>query len=636
MLAFVAAFHAIVKIQIGHGPERLVVERRQTKSFPQILLEIVDLLEFVRVSRLAFAARRREELLESTVGERTDFLAHHNTGALGDLRYTVGTGFQNHRDTVAVDAGLAGAGRFRVETGGARSAYVIFKGQMLWALTAKEHMDHYNCRMLSVLAIDEGTTSARAALYNERGERVRMHAVPVESRYPNPGWVEQDGNEILRAQMSAVRAVLDNAGEIAACGITNQRETTIVWDRRTGQPIAPAIVWQCRRTAEMCAELARSSDAAWIERKTGLVIDAYFSASKIRWILENVPDARARAANGEILFGTIDTWLIWNLTRRHVTDVTNASRTMLMDLETGEWDGELLRVFDIPRAMLPEIVPSCGRVGIIEAGLRGAAGIPISGVAGDQQAALAGQACFRAGLSKNTYGTGCFALTHAGGRRPHSTHRLLGTRAASLNHTPQFAVEGSVFVAGAVIQWLRDDLGLIRAAGESESLAMSVPDSGGVYVVPAFVGLGAPHWDSRARGTISGLTRATGKAHIVRAALESIALQSKELIDAMEADSGETIRELRVDGGAAVNNFLMQFQADILGKPVVRPVDVETTALGAAYLAGIAEKVWSGAGEVESFWRVDRYFEPQMQADRRMEWIDGWRRAVARARSDLQ
>jgi glycerol kinase len=490
-------------------------------------------------------------------------------------------------------------------------------------------------RKPAVLAIDEGTTSARAALYSERGERVRTHAAPVESRYPKPGWVEQDGNEIWRAQMSVVRAVLEDAGDIAACGITNQRETTIVWDRRTGHPIAPAIVWQCRRTAEMCAELARSSDAGWIERKTGLVIDAYFSASKIRWILENVPDARARAGNGEILFGTIDTWLIWNLTRRHVTDVTNASRTMLMDLETGKWDPDLLRIFDIPRAMLPEIAPSCGRVGIIEAGLPGA-GIPVSGVAGDQQAALAGQACFRAGLSKNTYGTGCFALTHAGGRPPHSTHRLLGTRAAGVDSPAQFAVEGSVFVAGAVIQWLRDELGVIRTSGESEFLAMSVPDSGGVYVVPAFVGLGAPHWDSAARGTISGLTRATGKAHIVRAALASIALQSKELIDAMEADSGETIRELRVDGGAAVNNFLMQFQADILDKPVVRPVDVETTALGAAYLAGIAEKVWSGTGEVESFWRIERCFEPKMSPDQRLGWIDGWRKAVARARSDFQ
>jgi glycerol kinase len=489
-----------------------------------------------------------------------------------------------------------------------------------------------------VLSIDEGTTSARAALYNQRGERIAMHATPVESRYPNPGWVEQDGNEIWRAQMSAVQAVLEaggvNPADIAACGITNQRETTIVWDRRTGQPIAPAIVWQCRRTAEACAELARSSDAGWIERKTGLVIDAYFSASKIRWILENVPDARARAGNGEILFGTIDTWLIWKLTggNTHATDVTNASRTMLMDLASGEWDDELLRVFDVPRAMLPRIVPSAGRVGLIAAGLPGA-GIPISGIAGDQQAALAGQACFRAGLSKNTYGTGCFALTHAGEREPHSAHRLLGTRAAALNSRPQFAVEGSVFVAGAVIQWLRDEIGLINTSGESEHLAASVPDSGGVYVVPAFVGLGAPHWDAGARGVISGLTRASTKAHIVRAALESIALQSKELIDAMEGDSGEPIRELRVDGGAAVNNFLMQFQADILGKRVVRPADVETTALGAAYLAGIAEGVWSGTGEVESFWRIERSFEPQMPEDQRMEYAVGWRRAVMRAGS---
>jgi glycerol kinase len=499
----------------------------------------------------------------------------------------------------------------------------------------------------AVLSIDEGTTSARAALYNRRGERIAMHAVPVESRYPKPGWVEQDAGEILRAQMAAVHAVIEaggvNTAEIAACGITNQRETTIVWDRRSGEPITPAIVWQCRRTAEMCGELARSGDAGWIEQKTGLVIDAYFSASKIRWILENVPDARRRADNGDILFGTVDTWLIWNLTGAHVTDVTNASRTMLMDLATGEWDNDLLRIFGVPRAMLPEIAPSAGYVGTIRAGLPGA-GIRVSGVAGDQQAALAGQACFRAGLSKNTYGTGCFALTHAGSREPHSKHRLLGTRAvaldkAALDKKPQFAVEGSVFVAGAAIQWLRDQLGFIRTAQESEEVAASVPDSGGVYVVPAFVGLGAPHWDSKALGVISGLTRASTKAYIVRAALESIAFQSKELIDAMEADSGEPVRELRVDGGATVNNLLMQFQADILGKQVVRPADVETTALGAAYLAGIAEGVWSGTEEVESFWRIERRFEPRMPAGRRAELIDGWRKAVARARSqkaDLQ
>jgi glycerol kinase len=492
-----------------------------------------------------------------------------------------------------------------------------------------------------VIAIDEGTTSARAALYNQRGERIAMRAVPFESRYPHPGWVEQDGREIWRAQMSAVSAVLQtpevNVAGIAACGITNQRETTLVWDRKSGEPIAPAIVWQCRRTADMCAELARSSDASWIEQRTGLVIDAYFSATKLRWILENVPDARAKARNGDILFGTVDTWLIWNLTQgsAHVTDFTNASRTMLMNLATGQWDPDLLRVFDVPLAMLPEIVPSCGRVGTIKAGLPGA-GIPIGGVAGDQQAALAGQACFRAGISKNTYGTGCFALTHAGDRQPHSTHRLLGTRAAGLDRAPRFAVEGSVFVAGAAIQWLRDELGFIRTSQESETLASTVPDTGGVYVVPAFVGLGAPHWDSTARGLICGLSHGSTKAHIVRAALESIALQSKDLIDAMEADSGEPLRELRVDGGAAVNNFLMQFQADILGIRVVRPADVETTALGAAFLAGIAEKVWSGSDEVESFWRVDRCFEPNMPEDKRLETLAGWQKAVSRARSDLQ
>lgn len=486
-----------------------------------------------------------------------------------------------------------------------------------------------------VLSIDEGTTSARAAVYNDRGERIALHSVPFASYYPRPGWVEQDAMEIWRAQSSALRSVIGDRA-IAACGITNQRETVVMWDRRTGEPIAPAIVWQCRRTADHCAELARSRYASIIENKTGLVIDAYFSASKIRWLLHNVPEARAKANSGDVLFGNIDTWLIWNLThgRAHVTDPTNASRTMLMNLETGSWDDELLGIFEIPRAVLPQIVPSSGRAGVIASDE--GAGIPISGIAGDQQAALAGQACFRAGLSKNTYGTGCFALTHAGSHRPHSKNRLLATRAGSIAPAAQYAVEGSVFIAGAVIQWLRDQMGLIRDARESEALAESVPDAGGVHVVPAFVGLGAPHWDSAARGVISGLTRATGKAHIVRAALESIAFQSKDLIDAMEADSGQPIRELRVDGGAAVNNLLMQFQADILGKTVVRPVDVETTALGAAYLAGIAEGVWSGTEEVESFWRIERRFEPTMPDRRRAELVSAWKEAVLRARSDLQ
>ncbi len=463
-----------------------------------------------------------------------------------------------------------------------------------------------------------------------------MCSVPFESRFPQPGWVEQDALEIWQAQLEAARTVIAGAEidpkAIGACGITNQRETTVVWDRVTGKPVAPAIVWQCRRTAAECQSLAASAYGPEIERKTGLVIDAYFSASKIRWILENVPGARDRAANGELLFGNIDTWLIWNLTGGvHVTDTSNASRTMLMDLASGDWDDQLLNIFDIPRVMLPKIVGSSVRAGMIDAQHFGAE-IPISGIAGDQQAALAGQACFRAGLSKNTYGTGCFALTHTGTRQPHSTHRLLGTRAAQVGEAPQFAVEGSVFVAGAVVQWLRDGLGLIQSAGESEAVAASVPDSAGVYVVPAFVGLGAPYWDSSARGLISGLTRGAGRAHIVRAALESIAFQSKELIDAMEADSRTRIQELRVDGGAAVNNFLMQFQADILDRPVVRPADVETTALGAAYLAGLAEGVFSSVEEVESFWKIDRRFEPSMPASERERLMSGWQEAIAKAR----
>lgn len=488
-----------------------------------------------------------------------------------------------------------------------------------------------------VLSLDEGTTSARAALYNESGERIAMHSVAFDSFFPHAGWVEQDALAIWKAQLEAARLTISQANiapqNIAACGITNQRETTVVWDRHTGQPVAPAIVWQCRRTAAFCAELAASRHSRLIEEKTGLVIDAYFSGSKIRWILENVAGSRSKAANGDLLFGNIDTWLIWNLTagKVHVTDPTNASRTMLMDLETGEWDDELLAIFDIPRAMLPAIVPSSGRVGTINPELLGAA-IPISGIAGDQQAALAGQACFRAGLSKNTYGTGCFALTHAGTKLPRSTNRLLGTRAASANATAQFAVEGSVFIGGAVIQWLRDQLGIISNAAESEAVAQTVSSSEGVFLVPAFVGLGAPHWDSNARGSITGLTRSSNKGHIVRAALESIAFQTRELIDAMEADSGEIITELRVDGGAAVNNFLMQFQADILGKPVVRPSDVETTALGAAYLAGIAEGIWAGTAEVESFWRVERRFEPAMSDATRAGLMDGWKAAIARTR----
>jgi glycerol kinase len=492
--------------------------------------------------------------------------------------------------------------------------------------------------MAFVLALDEGTTSARAALYDERGRRLAMTAMPISCAHPQDGWVEQDARDILDAQMVSARRVLADHGiearDIAAIGITNQRETTVVWDRVTGAPVAPAIVWQCRRTAEFCNELARSDKAAWITARTGLVVDAYFSATKIRWILENVPDARRRARNGDLLFGTVDSWLIWNLTNgaAHVTDVTNASRTMIMNLATGEWDAELLDLFDIPRSMLPRIVPSCGVAGVAEAEHLGAE-IPIAGIAGDQQAALFGQACFRPGLSKNTYGTGCFALMHTGDRVPRSDNRLLGTRAASADSRSAFAIEGSVFVAGAAVQWLRDKLGLVTTAAETADLAHSVESTGGVYVVPAFVGLGAPWWDSDARATITGLTFGTTRAHIVRATLEAIAYQTRDLVEAMERDSGERMRELRVDGGATANDFLMQFQADILGRPIVRPVDIETTALGAAYLAGLAVGFFQSVEDLESFWQKERVFEPRMPESTREELFAGWREALRKTRT---
>jgi glycerol kinase len=490
--------------------------------------------------------------------------------------------------------------------------------------------------MSFILSLDEGTTSARAALYDAQGRNVAMESTPIDCRYPQPGWVEQDALEIWAAQMEAARRLLDRTGtrasDIAALGITNQRETTVVWERSTGRPIAPAIVWQCRRTAGFCAELSASPAAGEIASKTGLVIDAYFSGSKIRWILENVPDAHRKAQAGELLFGNIDTWLIWKLTdgKVHVTDPSNASRTMLMDLASGDWDDRLLGTFGVPRAMLPRIVPSSGVVGTSAAEHLGAE-IAIAGIAGDQQAALAGQACFRPGLSKNTYGTGCFALMHTGGRLPVSHNKLLGTRAAAIDGTPQFAIEGSVFIAGAAVQWLRDQLGILATAADSEALAASVDDTGGVYFVPAFVGLGAPHWNAEARGMISGITRSTSRAHIARAALESIAYQTRDLVAAMESDAGARLEELRVDGGAAVNTFLMQFQADILDRPIVRPADVETTALGAAYLAGLAVGYWKDLAEVESFWRAERRFEPRMTGSARDHLLEGWQAAVGRA-----
>jgi glycerol kinase len=488
-----------------------------------------------------------------------------------------------------------------------------------------------------LLSLDEGTTSARAALYDESGCRTAMQSACFQSSYPHPGWVDQDAEEIWRAQIDAARRTLAasqvQASSIAAIGITNQRETTVVWDRKTGHPVSPAIVWQCRRTAEFCAGLAASTSAASVTSKTGLVIDAYFSASKIRWILENVPDAREKAHDGELLFGTIDTWLIWKLTNgtAHVTDPSNASRTMLMNIGSGDWDDELLRVFGVPRAMLPRIFPSSAIAGVAVAEHLGAE-IPIAGIAGDQQAALFGQACFRPGLSKNTYGTGCFALMHTGVHQPVSKNKLLATRAASTNQAAQFAIEGSVFIAGAAVQWLRDKLGVISTAAESEEIASSVSSTGGVYLVPAFVGLGSPHWDPQARGMLTGITQGTGRAEVVRATLEGIAFQVRELVEAMEADSGEALKELRVDGGASANNFLMQFQADILGKRIVRPVDVETTALGAAYLAGLATGFFKNVDHLEQFWRAERVFEPQMSAMHRDDLWSGWQQAVARCR----
>lgn len=489
-----------------------------------------------------------------------------------------------------------------------------------------------------LLALDEGTTSARAALYDAQAQRTAIEAVSFNLNYPNPGWVEVDADVVWGAQLSAARRLLDvarvNPKEILAVGITNQRETTVVWEKATGRPVGPAIVWQCRRTAAFCEALARGPHREEIEQKTGLVIDAYFSGSKIRWLLDQTPDGAARAANGELLFGTIDTWLIWKLTngRVHVTDTTNASRTMLMNLETGEWDADLLRILGVPAAMMPRIVSSREVVGVTAADLFGAE-LPIAGIAGDQQAALFGQACFAPGLTKNTYGTGCFALLQTGAKRPVSANRLLATRAASeVADAPRYALEGSVFVGGAAMQFLRDQMGLFGDVSLTGDTASSIPDTGGVYMVPSFTGMGAPYWDPDARGIITGLTRSTSRPQLIRAGLESIAYQSYDLFAAMQADTGQALTELRVDGGAAANAFLMQFQADLIGCPVVRPVDIESTALGAAYLAALGVGHFKQASELEAFWRVEHRFEPSMKASQRQSLLDGWAHAIAQAR----
>jgi glycerol kinase len=486
-----------------------------------------------------------------------------------------------------------------------------------------------------VLALDQGTTSSRALVFDADGNIRGLAQREVPQHYPHPGWVEHDPEDLWRTQLACAREALDASGlaarDIAAIGITNQRETTLVWERATGKPVANAIVWQDRRTAAACAALKAQGHEPAVRARTGLVFDPYFSATKLAWLLDNVPGLRARAERGELAFGTVDSWLIWRLTGGavHVTDHTNASRTLLYDLARGDWDDELLALFRVPRALLPDIVPSSGVLGTTDAAVLGAA-VPIAGIAGDQQAALFGQACHAPGMAKNTYGTGCFMLMHCGDQPAVSASGLITTRAAS--DAPAFAVEGSVFIGGAVVQWLRDGLGVIASARDVESLASSVPDTQGVFFVPAFAGLGAPHWDAHARGAIVGLTRGTTAAHLARAALESIAYQSADLMAAMQADAATTPPALRVDGGATANDLLMQFQADILGLPVVRPRVLETTALGAAYLAGLATGVWSGPRDIAARWSAERTFEPAMSADERATRLARWRRAVERAK----
>ncbi|HSD53564.1 MAG TPA: glycerol kinase GlpK [Burkholderiales bacterium] len=490
--------------------------------------------------------------------------------------------------------------------------------------------------MKSVLALDQGTTSSRAIVFDESAAVRGMAQREFRQIFPQPGWVEHDPEEIWRSQLAVAREALANAGlgahDVAAIGITNQRETTVLWDRASGAPLANAIVWQDRRTAAACDRLKASGEAEWVRAKTGLVLDPYFSGTKLAWLLDNIPGARARAERGELAFGTVDTWLAWKLShgRLHVTDPSNASRTLLYDIQHGQWDDSLLELFRIPRAVLPEVRASSGVYGEAAAEILGAA-LPIAGIAGDQQAALFGQGCHQPGMAKNTYGTGCFVLLHTGDERIASDQGLITTRAASAD-AAEYALEGSVFIGGAVVQWLRDGLKLIAAAGDVEALAATVPDAGGVYLVPAFAGLGAPHWDAYARGAVLGLTRGTTGAHLARAALESIAFQSAEVLIAMQRDSGVRLAELRVDGGATANSLLMQFQADLLGVPVVRPRVLETTALGAAYLAGLAVGVWRTREAIAERWKKERVFDPGMSRDEAAARLAAWSRAVERAK----
>ncbi|MGQ9629350.1 MAG: glycerol kinase GlpK [bacterium] len=488
-----------------------------------------------------------------------------------------------------------------------------------------------------VMALDQGTTSSRAILFDRGGNIVSVASREFRQIYPQPGWVEHDALEIWDTQLDVARRALREGGirgeMVSAIGITNQRETTVLWNRETGEPVHNAIVWQCRRTAPICDELKSRGWDARIRDKTGLVIDPYFSGTKVKWLLDSSPGIRSGAERGDIAFGTIDSWLVYKLTagRVHVTDYSNASRTLLYNIYNLRWDEEILREFGIPRSMLPEVRPSSAVYGYTDPSIFGAE-IPIAGMAGDQQAALFGQACFSPGLAKNTYGTGCFMLMNTGEGAIHSKGGLLTTIAWGVNERVEYALEGSIFIAGAAVQWLRDELRVIESSSESEIVASSVEDTGGVYFVPAFVGLGAPYWDMYARGTIVGITRGTGRGHIVRAALESIAYQVRDVLEVMESDSGIELKELRVDGGAAANNLLMQFQADILGVPVERPVVVETTALGAAYLAGLAVGFWENLDEIARNWRSDRVFSPQMGETRREKLYSGWKRAVERSR----
>lgn len=489
-----------------------------------------------------------------------------------------------------------------------------------------------------VLALDQGTTSSRAILFDRAGAIRALAQKEFPQYFPQPGWVEHDPEEIWASQAAVAAEALRRAGasaaDVAAIGIANQRETTVVWDRRTGRPLSRAIVWQDRRTADHCRRLKDQGLEPIFTERTGLVLDAYFSGTKVAWILDHVPGARDRGEAGDLAFGTVDSWLVWKLSggKRHLTDATNASRTLLYNLHTGDWDDDLLEMLKVPRAMLPAVRSSSEVYGVTAVDPPGA-GIPIAGIAGDQQAALFGQMCTGPGMVKNTYGTGCFLIMNTGRERRPSRNHLLTTVGWKIGERTDYALEGSVFVAGAVVQWLRDGLGLIRSSAEIEGLAGRAPDSGGVFLVPAFTGLGAPHWDPHARGTIVGLTRGTTAAHIARAALEAIAFQSADVVTAMEADSGIRLGELRVDGGAAANNLLMQFQADLLGVPVVRPRISETTALGAAYLAGLAVGFWKDAGALSSVWEVDRTFEPALPRDRAEQMRAEWSRALERARA---